>query len=138
MEKLIILGVLAAMLIGPERLPAATRRLAEFIEIVRRGLTEAKARARESVGPEFDDIDWKAYDPRAYDPRRIMREAWTQDDNAVTARPVPPTVADPASGGSTSATTWSRTVRSDTGARESHSDTHREPQRVGDEDVSAA
>ena len=35
----------------------------------------AKGRLREQMGPEFDDIDWKQYDPRQYDPRRIVREA---------------------------------------------------------------
>ena len=27
------------------------------------------------MGPEFDDVDWRQYDPRQYDPRRIVREA---------------------------------------------------------------
>jgi sec-independent protein translocase protein TatB len=35
----------------------------------------ARGQLREQMGPEFDDIDWKQYDPRQYDPRRIVREA---------------------------------------------------------------
>ena len=27
------------------------------------------------MGPEFDDIDWRKFDPRQYDPRRIVRDA---------------------------------------------------------------
>jgi sec-independent protein translocase protein TatB len=32
------------------------------------------------MGPEFDDIDWQQFDPRQYDPRRIVREALLDDD----------------------------------------------------------
>ena len=32
------------------------------------------------MGPEFDDVDWKALDPRQYDPRRIVRDALMADD----------------------------------------------------------
>jgi putative serine protease PepD len=35
----------------------------------------AKVQLREQMGSEFDDVDWKQYDPRQYDPRRIVREA---------------------------------------------------------------
>ena len=27
------------------------------------------------MGPEFEDINWRQFDPRQYDPRRIVREA---------------------------------------------------------------
>jgi sec-independent protein translocase protein TatB len=27
------------------------------------------------MGPEFSDVDWRAYDPRQYDPRKIVRDA---------------------------------------------------------------
>ncbi len=36
------------------------------------------------MGPEFDDLDWKKLDPRQYDPRRIIREALTDDEPVVT------------------------------------------------------
>ena len=32
------------------------------------------------MGPEFDDIDWRQFDPRQYDPRRIVREALLDDE----------------------------------------------------------
>ena len=34
------------------------------------------------MGPEFDEVDWKKLDPRQYDPRRIIREALLDDDDA--------------------------------------------------------
>ena len=49
-------------------LGAAVRQLRDFTEA-------AKQRAREEIGEESDDIEWKALDPRQYDPRRIIAEA---------------------------------------------------------------
>jgi sec-independent protein translocase protein TatB len=37
----------------------------------------AQDKVREELGPEFDEVDWRALDPRQYDPRRIVREALT-------------------------------------------------------------
>jgi sec-independent protein translocase protein TatB len=38
---------------------------------------------REEMGPDFDDVDWKKLDPRQYDPRRIIREALTEEPEPV-------------------------------------------------------
>jgi sec-independent protein translocase protein TatB len=46
----------------------------------------AKDRMRDEMGPDFDEIDWKKLDPRQYDPRRIIREALTEEDEP--AQPV--------------------------------------------------
>jgi sec-independent protein translocase protein TatB len=40
----------------------------------------ARGQLREQMGPEFDDINWRQYDPRQYDPRRIVREALLDPD----------------------------------------------------------
>lgn len=63
------------LLIGPERLPEYAARLREFVRQAKTFADGAKNQLREQMGPEFDDIDWKSYDPRQYDPRRIVREA---------------------------------------------------------------
>ena len=42
------------------------------------------------MGPEFEDVDWRQFDPRQYDPRRIVREALLDD-------PTPDAAASPAS-----------------------------------------
>ena len=31
------------------------------------------------MGPDFEDVDWTSYDPRQYDPRRIVLEALMND-----------------------------------------------------------
>ncbi|WP_307781313.1 twin-arginine translocase TatA/TatE family subunit [Agilicoccus flavus] len=76
----VIIIVVALVVIGPERLPHYAARLRTGVRELRRMATGAKEQLREQMGPEFDDIDWKAYDPRQYDPRRIVREALLEDD----------------------------------------------------------
>lgn len=75
----VILIVLAFVLIGPDRLPEYAAKLGRGVRQLRRLAEGAKVQLREQMGPEFDDIDWTAYDPRQYDPRRIVREALASD-----------------------------------------------------------
>ena len=69
------------LLIGPERLPEYVAKLRSFVRQAKTFADGAKNQLREQMGPEFDDIDWKSYDPRQYDPRRIVREALADLDN---------------------------------------------------------
>lgn len=87
-EKLLILGVLAAFLIGPERLPRYAEALARFTARAREFLRGAQSRVRDEMGPDFDDVDWRKLDPRQYDPRRIIREALLDDAPVVPVKPV--------------------------------------------------
>ncbi|WP_430592559.1 Sec-independent protein translocase TatB [Humidisolicoccus flavus] len=75
LDKLVVIGVLAALLLGPERLPAYAQKLAEIVKGLRELANGAKSRMRDEMGPEFDEVDWKKLDPRQYDPRRIVRDA---------------------------------------------------------------
>lgn len=72
--------MLAMLLIGPERLPVYVAKLRSFVREAKKFADGAKNQLREQMGPEFDDIDWKSYDPRQYDPRRIVREALADID----------------------------------------------------------
>lgn len=78
-EKLLLIGVIAAFIIGPDKLPQAAEQLARAVHWVRGQADSAKGRLREEMGEEFDDIDWKQLDPRQYDPRRIIRDALLED-----------------------------------------------------------
>ena len=82
-EKLLILGVLAALLLGPDRLPEYARRFAQFIKGLRRMADGAQSQLKEELGDGFDDVDWRKLDPRQYDPRRIIRDALKDDDEPV-------------------------------------------------------
>jgi sec-independent protein translocase protein TatB len=83
-DKLLIIGVIAVFLLGPERLPYYASQLARLVRTLRDLASGAKDRMREEMGPEFDEVDWKKLDPRQYDPRRIIREALLDDEPPVT------------------------------------------------------
>ncbi|KQP01561.1 twin-arginine translocase TatA/TatE family subunit [Leifsonia sp. Leaf264] len=86
-EKLLIIGVIAVFLLGPERLPHYAAQLGRLVRQLRDMANGAKDRMRDEMGPDFDDVDWKKLDPRQYDPRRIIREALLDEE------PVTPTVS---------------------------------------------
>lgn len=102
-EKLLLIGVIAAFVIGPERLPRYAESLASFVKRAREWASSAKSRVKDEMGDDFDDVDWRTLDPRQYDPRRIIREALLDDApvapaaavktkpvNAGAPKPVPP------------------------------------------------
>lgn len=73
--EFLVLLVVAAFVLGPDRLPQYTQQLARLVKELRRMAQGATEQVRAELGPEFDDIDWRKLDPRQYDPRRIVREA---------------------------------------------------------------
>lgn len=95
-EKLLVIGLIAGMLLGPERLPKYAAMLGQFTVRAREFLNGAKDRMREEMGDDFQEMDWRQLDPRQYDPRRIIREALL-DDAPVAANqaPTPAPTLDP-------------------------------------------
>lgn len=87
-EKLLLIGVLAVFLLGPERLPYYASQLARLVKNVKKMADGAKDRMREEMGPDFDEVEWQKLDPRQYDPRRIIREALIDDAEAPAAAAV--------------------------------------------------
>ncbi|UUT35524.1 Sec-independent protein translocase TatB [Microbacterium elymi] len=81
-EKLVVIGVIVGLLLGPDRLPRYAAMLAQALARGREMLGTAKSRMKDELG---DDVDWRTLDPRQYDPRRIIREALLDDEP-----PVPP------------------------------------------------
>lgn len=86
-EKIIILLVIAAVLLGPERLPGYAKWLANFVKKVRKFASDTKSQLEAESGEALSDVDWRKLDPRQYDPRRIIREALLEED--VSNRPTP-------------------------------------------------
>ncbi len=93
-EKLLVIGIIAVIIVGPQRLPKYAAQLARLVRTLRDLANGAKDRLRDEMGPEFDDVDWQKLDPRQYDPRRIIRDALL-DDGASVAVVRPPTVLSP-------------------------------------------
>jgi len=92
-EKLLVIGVIAAMLLGPERLPKYAEMLARAVKRGKVLLGTAKERMQDELG---DDVDWRTLDPRQYDPRRIIREALLDDAPVAAAAPAASSAAEPA------------------------------------------
>jgi len=88
-EKLLILGLIAIFVLGPDRLPHYAQQLARLVKSLKRMAEGAKGQLANELG---EDLDWKQLDPRQYDPRRIIREALSENEpvNPVAAlnRPV--------------------------------------------------
>lgn len=75
-EKLLILGLIAIFVLGPERLPKYAQQLGRLIKSLRRMAEGARGQLQQELGEE---LDWKKLDPRQYDPRRIIREALAEE-----------------------------------------------------------
>ena len=79
-SEFVVLLAVAAIVLGPERLPQYAQSLARLIRELRRMAQGAGEKVRTELGPEFDEVDWRKLDPRQYDPRRIVREALSDVD----------------------------------------------------------
>ena len=98
-EKLLLIGVIAAFVIGPERLPRYAEALANLTKRAREWISTARTRVKDEMGDDFEDVDWRTLDPRQYDPRRIIREALLDDAPvAPQAKPVSAEMAPAAAG----------------------------------------
>lgn len=94
-EKVVLIAVIAAILIGPERLPQAAEWLGRTTRRVRDYARGARSRVEDEMGDEIKDVDWQKLDPRQYDPRRIIREALLEDDEPAAAPAAAATVQPP-------------------------------------------
>ncbi|WP_447911959.1 Sec-independent protein translocase subunit TatA/TatB [Microbacterium phyllosphaerae] len=88
-EKLFLVALLAAVIIGPRRLPEYARRLGGLIRRLTVLAGDATRRVEQETGVAAIRQDWTALDPRQYDPRRIIREAWAAAETAEVAAPRP-------------------------------------------------
>jgi sec-independent protein translocase protein TatB len=100
---MLVLLVLAAFLIGPERLPSYVEQVKRIVRGLRTLASGAQSRIAAEIGPEVADVDWSQFDPRRYDPRRIVREALLEDVSSPRppggpARHPAPSVGAPADG----------------------------------------
>lgn len=77
--EFLVLGAVAVVILGPERLPTYAAQLGRMVREARVFARNAREQVRGEMGEDFDDIDWQALDPRRYDPRRIVRDALLDD-----------------------------------------------------------
>nr|WP_296769000.1 twin-arginine translocase TatA/TatE family subunit [Rhodococcus sp. (in: high G+C Gram-positive bacteria)] len=95
-EKLLLVGLVAGLVIGPQRLPLYAQQLGATIRGLRRMLESARTTTEHDLGVSLARTEWNAFDPRQYDPRRIVREALSDTPpTAVTTLPEPATTVTP-------------------------------------------
>ena len=83
-EKVVVLGVLAGILLGPERLASMVSEGTRMLQKLRQKTDGALDALRDELGPDIAEIDWQRLDPRRYDPRRIIADALlTPPDSSV-------------------------------------------------------
>lgn len=73
--EIVLLALIAVFVLGPDRMPEYAAKLAHGIRRLRVMAEGAKGQLKDQLGPEYEDINWRQYDPRQYDPRRIVKEA---------------------------------------------------------------
>lgn len=88
-EKLFLIGLVALLVVGPDRLPAYAAQLARLVKRLKGMAQGAESRLRDELGDDFDPSEWKKLDPRRYDPRRIIRDALVDDEPAQMPAPKP-------------------------------------------------
>ncbi|MBO1752163.1 Sec-independent protein translocase TatB [Actinotalea sp. BY-33] len=84
-DKLIVITVIAAFVIGPTRLPEYAQRLARLVREGRAYVEVLLTRAQEELQVPLDRAGWDSLDPRQYDPRRIVRDALSERAPGTTA-----------------------------------------------------
>lgn len=72
--EFVVLLIVFMLIIGPQRLPEYTRSVIRGVRRARQWVDESRATVEDEMGIAIDDL--RKYDPRQYDPRRIIREAW--------------------------------------------------------------
>ena len=81
-SEFLVIALLALILVGPERLPEYVRGLRSVVLRLRALLKDGQVALKDELGT---DVDWNQLDPRNYDPRRIVREALFDDQDATPA-----------------------------------------------------
>ncbi len=72
--KLLVLGVVALVVFGPERLPSMAAQAGRALRELRRMAEGAKAELQENLGPEFSQLDLTDLNPKTFVRKHLMDE----------------------------------------------------------------
>lgn len=72
--KLLVLGVIALVVFGPERLPAMAAQAGRMIRELRRMAEGAKSDLQESLGTDFGDFDIADLNPKHFVRKHLIDE----------------------------------------------------------------
>ena len=82
LPKLLVLGVLALLIFGPDQLPKFAAQAGRAIRELRRLAEGAQADLRENLGPEFSDFDIADLHPKNFVRKHLLDDL---DDDTATA-----------------------------------------------------
>ena len=77
--EIVVLGLAALFIFGPERLPDLAKDAADGLKRVRRAMTGARGQLRDTLGPDFAHLE--DVDLRRYHPRSMLRRALLDGDD---------------------------------------------------------
>lgn len=78
--KLLVLGILALVIFGPDQLPRIAAQAGRALRDLRRMAEGAKADLRENLGPEFADFDINDLNPRHFVRKHLLDDYEDAED----------------------------------------------------------
>ena len=88
-SKLLVLGLLALVIFGPEHLPKVASQAGRALRDLRRIAESAKADLQEGLGPEFRDFDIAELNPKTF----VRKHLWEEFDATNNGAPAPAAAA---------------------------------------------
>jgi sec-independent protein translocase protein TatB len=85
LPKLLILGVLALMIFGPDQLPKIASQAGRALRDLRRLADNARNDLRDGLGPEFKDFDVADLHPRNFVRKHLFEAGMDDDDPSIGA-----------------------------------------------------
>ncbi|HEX5336558.1 MAG TPA: sec-independent translocase [Propionicimonas sp.] len=80
-SEILILGVLAVIIFGPEKLPEVARKAARVLNYLRNIANDAQGRLRQELGPEFADLELADLNPRAFVQKNLLDPVQVEVNN---------------------------------------------------------
>src|SRR5712691_2912851 len=84
--KLLVLGVLALVIFGPDQLPKMAAQAGRALRELRRMADGAKADLRDGLGPEFADFDINDLNPRHFVRKHLLEDPEDEDEQSSSPR----------------------------------------------------
>ena len=80
MAEIVVLGVLAVIIFGPEKLPELARKSARVLSYLRNIANDAQGRLRQELGSEFADLELSDLNPRALVNKHLLNPIRSEVD----------------------------------------------------------
>ncbi|SCX38062.1 sec-independent protein translocase protein TatB [Klenkia marina] len=89
--EIVVLGLAALFIFGPDRLPTLARDAAQGLKKAREAITGVRGQLHDSLGDDFDqlrDLDLRKYHPKTFIRDQLMGDGDTPPAQAAVSRPV--------------------------------------------------